>query len=122
MEKEGTKGEAFDMTDEAWLGDYADPYDFVNVLLDGRNIQQSNNTNVSYLNDPTFNKRMEQAALLSGSNRYSTYGQLDVDLMKNVVPWVPRSNGNNRVFVSKHVGCFTYNSIYSVDLAALCLE
>ena len=35
--------------------------------------------------------------------------------MKNAVPFAPCSNGNDRIFVSKQVGCFTYNSIYSVD-------
>ena len=119
-EKEGTAGDPFDITDEAWLADYADPYDFVNVLLDGDNIQDANNNNTSYFDDATYNKRIEQAALLTGAKRYTTYGRLDADIMKNAVPWAPRSNGNSRVFLSGHVGCFTYNSIYSVDLAALC--
>src|SRR3954471_13726634 len=38
LQKEGTRGEPFDIADESWGADYADPYDFVNVLLDGRNI------------------------------------------------------------------------------------
>src|SRR5881398_1156117 len=38
----------------------ADPYDFINVLLSGDNIQDSNNNNFSYFNDPTFNRRMTQ--------------------------------------------------------------
>jgi hypothetical protein len=33
-----------------------------------------------------------------------------------------RNNFNDRILVSKRVGCFTFNSIYSVDLAALCLK
>jgi peptide/nickel transport system substrate-binding protein len=122
LDKEGTRGEPFDMTDEAWTADYADPFDFINVLLDGRTIQASNNHNLAYFNDPSYNDKMEQASLLSGTKRYDTYGALDVDLMKNAVPFAPRSNGNNRIFVSKQVGCFTYNSIYSVDLAALCTK
>jgi ABC-type oligopeptide transport system substrate-binding subunit len=122
VEKTGTRGEAFDMSDEAWLADYADPYDFVNVLLDGGNIHDSNNQNIAYFNDPAYNKKIESAALLSGAKRYVTYGALDVDITKNAVPWAIRSNGNNRVLLSKRVGCFTYNSVYSVDLAALCVK
>jgi ABC-type oligopeptide transport system substrate-binding subunit len=122
VEKTGTRGEAFDMSDEAWLADYADPYDFVNVLLDGGNIHDSNNQNIAYFNDPVYNKKIESAALLSGAKRYATYGALDVDITKNAVPWAIRSNGNNRVLLSKRVGCFTYNSVYSVDLAALCVK
>jgi ABC-type oligopeptide transport system substrate-binding subunit len=122
LDKEGTRGEPFDMTDEAWTADYADPFDFINVLLDGRTIQASNNHNLAYFNDPSYNKKMTQASLLTGAKRYQAYGALDIDVTKNAVPLVPRSNGNNRIFVSKHVGCFTYNSIYSVDLAALCVK
>jgi ABC-type oligopeptide transport system substrate-binding subunit len=122
LQKEGTRGEPFDITDEAWSADYADPYDFINVLLDGRNIQEQNNTNFAYLNDPKFNKQMADAALLSGAARYKAYGNLDVALMSQAVPWAPRSNANNRMLVSKRVGCFSYSAIYTVDLAALCLK
>jgi ABC-type transport system substrate-binding protein len=74
ISKEGTRGEPFDITSEGWLADYADPYDFVNVLLDGANIHASNNNNLAYFNDPTFNKQMTAAALLSGPARYAAYG------------------------------------------------
>ena len=33
IDKEGTRGEPFDITSEGWIADYADPYDFINVLL-----------------------------------------------------------------------------------------
>jgi peptide/nickel transport system substrate-binding protein len=122
LTKEGTRGEPFDIADESWGADYADPYDFINVLLDGRNIQDQNNTNFAYFNDPKFNQQMTQASLLSGSARYKAYGDLDVAIMQQAVPWAPRSNTNNRMLVSKRVGCFSYSAIYTVDLAALCLK
>jgi hypothetical protein len=43
-------------------------------------------------------------------------------MMKDNPPWAARSNFNDRILVSKRVGCFTFNSIYSVDLAAVCLK
>jgi peptide/nickel transport system substrate-binding protein len=122
LTKEGTRGEPYDIADESWGADYADPYDFINVLLDGRNIQDQNNTNFAYLNDPKFNQQMTQASLLSGTARYKAYGNLDVALMQQAVPWAPRSNANNRMLVSKRTGCFSYSAIYTVDLAALCLK
>ena len=122
IEKEGTRGEPFDVTSEGWIADYADPYDFINVLLCGCNIHASNNNNVAYFDNPTFNKQMQAASLMSGAKRYSTYGNLDVKMMSTDPPWAARNNFNDRVFVSKRVGCFTYNSTYSVDLAALCLK
>ena len=67
IDKEGTRGEPFDITSEAWIADYADPYDFINVLLSGDNLHASNNNNVAYFNDPTYNKEMRAASLLSGA-------------------------------------------------------
>jgi len=122
IEKEGTRGEPFDITSEAWIADYADPYDFINVLLSGDNLHDSNNNNVAYFNNPKFNAQMRSASLLSGSKRYSAYGNLDVSMMKDNPPWAARSNFNDRVLVSKRVGCFTFNPIYSVDLAAVSLK
>src|SRR3954449_4196752 len=122
IDKEGTRGEPFDITSEGWIADYADPYDFINVLLSGDSLHDSNNNNVAYYNDPSFNKAMTAASRLSGSARYKAYGNLDVSMMKNDPPWAARNNFNDRILVSSKVGCFTFNSIYSVDLAALCLK
>jgi ABC-type transport system substrate-binding protein len=122
IDKEGTRGEPFDITTEGWIADYADPYDFINVLLCGCNLHDSNNNNVAYYNNPTFNKQMEAASLMAGAKRYSTYGNLDVKMMATDPPWAPRNNYNDRILVSKRVGCFTYNSIYSMDLAAACIK
>ncbi|HET7045986.1 MAG TPA: ABC transporter substrate-binding protein [Gaiellaceae bacterium] len=120
FEKEGTRGEPFDMTLEGWSADYPDPFDFINVLLSGDSLHASNNNNVAYFNSPVYNKKMEAAARTSGAARYTTYGNLDVDIMKNAAPWAPILNPNNRYFVSGHVGCFTYNNVYGLDLAAMC--
>jgi ABC-type oligopeptide transport system substrate-binding subunit len=122
IQKEGTRGEPFDMTSEGWIADYADPFDFINVLLSGDSLHDSNNNNIAYFNDPSYNKKMTAAAKLSGAARYKTYGALDVDISKNAAPWAARNNFNDRILVSKRVGCFTFNPIYSVDIAALCLK
>src|SRR6476646_9075500 len=120
IDKEGTRGEPFDVTTEGWIADYADPYDFINVLLSADSLHASNNNNVAYFNDPTFNKQMRSAALLSGAARYSAYGNLDVSMMKNNPPWAAWANINDRVVLSSKIGCFTFSPTYSVDLAALC--
>jgi ABC-type oligopeptide transport system substrate-binding subunit len=110
------------MTSEGWIADYADPFDFIDILLNGKNLHDSNNNNVAYFNDPSYNKKMDAAARLSGAKRYSTYGALDVDISKNAAPWAAWRNFNSRILLSKRVGCFTYNAIYTIDLAALCLK
>ncbi len=40
--------------------------------------------------------------------------------MKQAAPWAPILNPNNRYFVGPHLGCFTYNNVYGLDLAAMC--
>jgi peptide/nickel transport system substrate-binding protein len=122
IDKEGTRGEPFDVTTEGWIADYADPYDFINVLLCGCSLHDSNNNNVAYFNDPNFNKQMTAASLLSGQARYSAYGAMDTKMMNTNPPWAARSNFNDRILLSSRVGCFTYNSIYSMDLAAACIK
>jgi ABC-type oligopeptide transport system substrate-binding subunit len=120
--KEGTRGEPFDITSEGWIADYADPYDFINVLLSGDSLHDTNNNNVAYFNDPTYNKLMNQAANLSGAPRYKAYGNLDVSMMLKNPPWAARNNFNDRILLSSRIGCFTFNSTYSLDYAALCLK
>jgi peptide/nickel transport system substrate-binding protein len=122
IDKEGTRGEPFDITSEGWIADYADPYDFINVLLSGSSLHASNNNNVAYFNDPKYNKAMTAASLLSGAKRYSAYTNLDISMMKDNPPWAARNNFNDRIMLSNRVGCFTYNSTYSLDLAALCIK
>jgi ABC-type transport system substrate-binding protein len=108
----GTRGSDFDMFLIAWFADYPDPFDFINVLLDGQNIQESNNSNYSYLNSPKYNKMMTDAAKLSGAARYDAYGKLDVDMMKNAAPWAPLSNGNVREFISSRVTNYLFHPVY----------
>ena len=107
IEKEGTRGAPFDFTTEGWIADYADPFDFINVLLSGDSLHDANNNNVAYFNDPKYNAQMRAAARLIGPSRYSTYGNLDIDITKNNPAWAVRSNINDRIFVSKRTGCFT---------------
>ncbi len=122
IQKEGIHGAPFDFTTEGWSADYADPFDFINVLLDGTGIKASNNNNVAYFDDPAYNKRMASASLLVGDPRYSAYATLDADITTNAAPWAARANSANRIFLSGNSGCFTYNAVFGVDLAALCLK
>jgi ABC-type transport system substrate-binding protein len=108
----GTRGSDFDMFLIAWFADYPDPFDFINVLLDGQNIQEANNSNYAYLNNPKYNKAMTDAAKLSGAARYDAYGKLDVDLMKDAAPWAPLSNGNVREFISSRVSNYLFHPVY----------
>lgn len=122
IEKEGTRGAEFDFTTEGWIADYADPYDFINVLLSGDSLHEANNNNVAYFNDPKYNKAMTAAAKLSGSPRYAAYQALDVDMTKNNPPWAARSNFNDRLFVSARTGGFVFQPTFAFDYATVFIK
>jgi peptide/nickel transport system substrate-binding protein len=100
----------YDLLAIGWQADYPDPSNFINVLLDGRNIPDSGSSNNNALfNSPKFNKLMDKAALLSGDARFAAYGKLDVQIMKEAAPWAPYINSNNRIFVSSRISNVIYN-------------
>jgi peptide/nickel transport system substrate-binding protein len=120
-EKVGTRGEPFDMSHSGWSADYADPSNFINVLLDGTRLQATNNVNESYFNDPAFNRRMAQAATLSGDARLKAYGELDRDITKNGAPLATYINTNSRNYVSQSLGCYSFQAARGlVNLVGVC--
>jgi ABC-type transport system substrate-binding protein len=120
--KAGTRGAAFDMLLNGWGADYPDPFDFINVLLNGTSLGPANNGNFSYFNDPTYNARMDAANKQFGARRLNAYSILDRDLMQGPAPIAPYINTNTRILVSSRVGCFTFQQVYGTDYAALCLK
>jgi peptide/nickel transport system substrate-binding protein len=108
----GTKGNEMDAFSIGWIADYFDPFDFINVLLDGTTIQDKNNSNYAYFNSAKYNRLMKAAAKLTGQARYTAYGNLDVDIMKNAAPWVPIFNYTSRDFISARVENFIFHPVY----------
>jgi ABC-type oligopeptide transport system substrate-binding subunit len=105
----------------AWQADYLDPYDFVNVLLDGDSIADDHNLNFSYFDDPRYNRLMHEAARLSGEPRYELYSRLDIDLTK-AAPIVALSNDNYRGFIGPRVTNYIPHPMYGGILNALALK
>jgi peptide/nickel transport system substrate-binding protein len=121
--KEGHRGEPFDLDLQAWGADYPDPVDFIDILLDGRNIQAENNNNNSYFNHVGFNNRMRDAGRISNlSKRYAAWALIDRDVMKQQAPIAPLFFRTTREFTSKRIGCWSYQPIYgSMNLNAVCI-
>jgi ABC-type transport system substrate-binding protein len=112
-EKVGTRGEPFDIAHSGWGADYPDPYNFINVLLDGRRIQATNNVNESYFNTPSYNQKMERASRLFGSARLRAYGNLDIDISRNAAPLASYVNTNARIFAGPDVGPYVFSGVNS---------
>jgi len=110
-----TKGTNYNfVTNGGWCADYFDPFDYLNVLFDGRKIQAANNNNYTYFNNASFNAGLDKASSLSGAARAAAYAKLDRDLMTKYAPVVPYLISTNRYFVSSR----TKNWIYSTYFGA----
>jgi ABC-type oligopeptide transport system substrate-binding subunit len=103
---------AFETT--GWCQDFSDPYDFINTLLYGRGIQEENNNNIAYFNDPAYDNRMERAARLTGDARLRAYTRLEHDLVRKAAPWAVWGQPANQFFFSDSVDMrsFVYQPIY----------
>ncbi len=73
-------------------------------------MQQTNNVNLSFFDNPAVNKQMDAAASLSGANRAAAYAKLDQEIMAKYAPWVPYYIASNRYFVSSRVKNWIYSS------------
>ena len=109
----------YDMLLNGWGEDYPDPYDFINILLQGTSIQPDNNVNLSYFNEARWNARMDAANKLFGAARLRTYAALDRDLMRGPAPVAPYINTNARILVSSRVRNYVFHKVYGTDFAIL---
>jgi peptide/nickel transport system substrate-binding protein len=120
----GKKGNDYDFAIVGWAEDFPDPYDYINKLLSGDTIQDVQNNNLSYFNNPTANKLMNNAAKLRGLKRFTTYGNLDLQIQKTWAPTVPLDNRNDREFFSARVATNTIKTspVYEIDMGQLALK
>jgi peptide/nickel transport system substrate-binding protein len=118
IDKEGTKGEPFDLTTEGWIADYADPFDFINVLMSGDSIHDNHNNNVAYFNVPKVNAAMTAAGLLFGDKRAQAYANLDQQITTQYAPWATIDNPTDRDFFSARIGGQLFHPIYTYDLGS----
>lgn len=112
----GRPGEPYDIVFNGWLADYPDPANFIDALLG--NVLPF----MPRFTDPRFVGRLHRAALLSGPERYLTYGKLDAELARESAPFAVFGNSVSYDFFSSRVGCQVYQPAFAIDLAALCLK
>jgi peptide/nickel transport system substrate-binding protein len=116
-----TRGEPFDLVFDKLIVPWVDPYQYVNVPLDGRVIQATNNNDISHFSSRRYNRLMDEIDTLSGSARNAAYGTLAVDLARNAAPMAAAYVRNTRAYVSSRVGCVSV-SAHGFDLAGLCVR
>jgi ABC-type transport system substrate-binding protein len=107
----------FDIAFSDWFADYIDPYQYANVLFDGRFIGLSN---IAHFDSRQYNDLLRRIARLQGETRYRAYGRVDVKLSRDAAPSVAVAYLNQATLVSKRVGCIVLRP--SLDLTAVCLK
>ena len=120
----GNRDEPFDIVDSGcpFPAPYLDPYPLLNLGFDGSRIQQNNNSDVSYFDNPRFNRLLEQAGSLQGRARYRAYAKIDDELASKAAPAVAYANFDYWAFVSKRIGCVRLNPLTGLVYGALCLK
>jgi peptide/nickel transport system substrate-binding protein len=120
----GRRGNDYDFAIVGWAADFPDPYDYVNKLLSGQTIQDVQNNNTAYFNNPTANRLMAKAAGMKGQKRLTTYGNLDNTIMSKWAPIAGVDNRNDREFFSSRIDTKTIvqSPIYEIDLGKLALK
>jgi peptide/nickel transport system substrate-binding protein len=109
----GAKDSTYNMTSNGgWCADYFDPYDYINVIFNGRNIQANNNPFYSYFNNASFNTQMDAAANLSGAARANAYAKLDQELMTKYAPVVPYLINNDHFLTSSRLKNWIYSAYF----------
>ena len=109
-----TSGADFDAYVGGWVADYPDPFDFINVLLDGGNIQASNNSNYAYFNNANFNKQMNDSrqAFRRRPLRRRTASSTSRSCA-TAAPWAPFANPNSREFISARMTNYIHHPVYA---------
>jgi ABC-type oligopeptide transport system substrate-binding subunit len=110
------RDEPFDIAYQNWFYDNADPANSINLPLG------PGGPNLRMFADPELDRRMAEAADLSGARRYLAYSALDRDISARFAAVAPFATGTSSYFVSKRIGCVRLHRIYGLDLTRVCLR
>jgi YVTN family beta-propeller protein len=116
------RGEPFDLAVSGYASPSPDPVQHLTLLFDGSTIGPKNNSNLSYFNDPAFNRKLKAIAKLSGAKRYRAASRLALELQRDGAPAAAFATTASRDFFSSRIGCQVYQPVWGMDLAALCLR
>jgi peptide/nickel transport system substrate-binding protein len=103
-----------------WFEDYPHPNDFM-FLLNGENIQSTNNQNFGQTNVPELNKKIDQLSEEQlGPEQEAGYAELDEAFMKEAA-WAPYGTRTLSLFVSENINLETaiWNPTFETELTSL---
>jgi peptide/nickel transport system substrate-binding protein len=113
-----TRGEPWDLALVIWSPHLADPYAYINLLLEARFVEGSTLTG---FDSRIYQRLIQRAARLRDPvERRRAYGELDVRLARDSAPLAALSIAEEATLVSDRVGCVILRPV--LDLATVCLK
>jgi peptide/nickel transport system substrate-binding protein len=103
-----------------WFQDYPHPNDFL-FLLNGENIQSTNNQVFGQTNVPALNKKIDKLATEQlGPQQETEYAELDEEFMKEAA-WAPYGTRTLSLFVSENINLESaiWNPTFETELTSL---
>ena len=103
-----------------WFQDYPHPNDFL-FLLNGENIQSTNNQVFGQTNIPALNKKVDKLATEQlGPQQETEYSELDEEFMKEAA-WAPYGTRTLSLFVSENINLESaiWNPTFETELTSL---
>ncbi len=121
VQRVSNRGAPFDLVVAGWAYGPTDPDAWLSIF-DGTTIAAINNGDLSYFDDPAFDRERHADARLSGPRRYLAFTRLAYRLERDEAPVAAIAIGTSQDFFSKRIGCQLYQPVYGIDLGALCLR
>ena len=112
--KIATPGEPYDIALESYLGDFADPFNFINLQ------HAPGGVNPVPIHAPALQRRMAAAARLTGAARLRAYAALDADLTRTQAPFAVFASRITVHLFSACIGCQFAHPVHGITLGALC--
>ncbi|MFD7158724.1 ABC transporter substrate-binding protein [Kribbella sp. NPDC059898] len=120
----GTTSQQHDAAITGWCPDWPSGATFLPPLFDGRNITPKGNTNLSQLNDPGVNAKIDEISKLTDVNAANqAYGELDKQIMA-LAPVVPLLYEKVLMLVGGNIGGAYLHDGFSggIDLVSVGLK
>jgi peptide/nickel transport system substrate-binding protein len=93
--------------------DYPEGEDFIDTLLNGRNILNVGNNDVSNTNDPALNTMIEQTKQMPlGAARNAMWAKIDNEFMQRDAGWAPFIHLEQPTFVSSRLRGLVFDGSY----------
>ncbi len=114
-------GAPFDLAVIGFGDGGTDPAELLQIF-DGTTIGSPEGSDISYFDNPAYDRELHAIERLSGAKRYLAANRLEYRLERDEAPAAAIATGTSQDFFSARIGCQLYQPVYGIDLGALCIR